>query len=858
MNKIFSYLMVFVVLMSQTFSVIVVANGKIEELVIDNITNGSNQVIDATSLTSEYYNYSIKGIGTTYNKRYMVVSTISYNNNIVERTVMYKLGEELLDTITNSFTSNNLVGNYKIDVTLYDLGEELSSIVNNDEFLLELRNYTSLSSLDAIDEYMLVNITDFVILNQKEISFNVVQEEKISSLNISNNQLMNEVGSLTLNNNVKYSDGEVLNISEGKYIVNSNKANGNGVRIYFNDVNFLTESEYYYALTTINGIVYSTKKYSKQNFNDSFYNEINFNELIDGNYNYCFSIYDINGNLVNQVTYKFVNTKSASSFNSEIGEMNNDLRNNVISYYNLAEEVKSSLSNKAQWDILLSRYNNLFVDNKISNSYLYSSYYEFMDNTYSIIEVNDNVILSDVTDELSSNEELVKYTSNDLSLKTGSKLTINYCGIVISYDVIVKGDVTGDGLVISEDIDMLMKHLVDLEQLDNIFLVAGDYDNNGSVNVLDVRYLYNDINNIIAYNETDVAIDIVGNDKGVVNDTYQLKGYVDGVLNAIMGEVEFDSNQLNLIDIKARGEYIGYVNNNKYIYLFTNDIVNNSFIEYNFKLKTSGITSVIINNNYVNGDLLLIDTIIKDLEIVDVLSNNNRLKSLNFSTGYLTSVFSPDKLTYDLYVENDVSFVIVTGKLEDDRAFTNSFGKHLLLSNTNVIYITVIAENKDKRVYTINVYRDYNSDNTSNILPINTSSLSSNNYIKSLIIDGYKLDFDKYKTSYIIDVLESVSKLNIVVELESDKASYTIEGNDDLSSNSNIDIIVVAENKNTRIYSIKVNKIKSDSIVEETTNDNNNSWIIIVVIVLLCVGFTIYLQFRNNSVEFIKANKGKD
>ncbi len=124
-----------------------------------------------------------------------------------------------------------------------------------------------------------------------------------------------------------------------------------------------------------------------------------------------------------------------------------------------------------------------------------------------------------------------------------------------------------------------------------------------------------------------------------------------------------------------------------------------------------------------------------------------------------------------------------------------------------------------------------------------TPTKSSNNYLKSLEITDFDLDFNKNTTSYTISIDSNVTSLNIKPVVEHEKASYKITDNENLEDGSIIKITVTAEDGKTKEYEINIKKDKT--IVEENNNkqtienktekpkdsfDNNTKKIIMVII----------------------------
>jgi len=88
---------------------------------------------------------------------------------------------------------------------------------------------------------------------------------------------------------------------------------------------------------------------------------------------------------------------------------------------------------------------------------------------------------------------------------------------------------------------------------------------------------------------------------------------------------------------------------------------------------------------------------------------------------------------------------------------------------------------------------------------------SSDNYLKSLAIEGLELnrEFNKDALEYGITISEDTENLKVLAESEDENSTVTITGNESLKvGNNNILIEVKAENEEIRTYSITVNKLE--------------------------------------------------
>ena len=177
----------------------------------------------------------------------------------------------------------------------------------------------------------------------------------------------------------------------------------------------------------------------------------------------------------------------------------------------------------------------------------------------------------------------------------------------------------------------------------------------------------------------------------------------------------------------------------------------------------------------------------------DNRSTVNTLKTLSISKGSLN--FSSDKTSYSVEVDSSVEKVTINSSLTDSKsrytAGSSSFTKSLNYG-VNTVTITVQAENGASRTYTIKITRkdDRSKDTTLKEIKIGNNSVS--------------LQKDKY--DYEIKVDYDQTKLDIKALVNDSKAKVEVKGNyDKLEVGENlIEIIVTAENGETKTYKLKV------------------------------------------------------
>ena len=175
------------------------------------------------------------------------------------------------------------------------------------------------------------------------------------------------------------------------------------------------------------------------------------------------------------------------------------------------------------------------------------------------------------------------------------------------------------------------------------------------------------------------------------------------------------------------------------------------------------------------------------------LSDENALTFLGVNEGALSPTFSEDELSYNVEVKNDITEIIVTAHAKDVGATITGDGTHSLEIGNNVIPVTVTAEDGSVKTYTINVTRE---------------DLISSKMLNLKVKEGQLSPaFDKNITDYAIKIPFEVNSLTLEVTLESNRASYRVEGNENFVVGSNTVTIVVSDrNGNETTYTLDVIK----------------------------------------------------
>ena len=120
--------------------------------------------------------------------------------------------------------------------------------------------------------------------------------------------------------------------------------------------------------------------------------------------------------------------------------------------------------------------------------------------------------------------------------------------------------------------------------------------------------------------------------------------------------------------------------------------------------------------------------------------------------------------------------------------------------------------------FSVSIYDVSYGTSTTYVTNETTDSIKSdreNNYLQSLLVDGYELypEFNKNILTYYIVLSTDVSSLDVTAEPENENAKVKITGNTSLRNTENtIKITVTAENKTTKTYNIIATKQKDNGL----------------------------------------------
>ena len=212
-------------------------------------------------------------------------------------------------------------------------------------------------------------------------------------------------------------------------------------------------------------------------------------------------------------------------------------------------------------------------------------------------------------------------------------------------------------------------------------------------------------------------------------------------------------------------------------------------------------------------------------------TNNNsnkptpeRNKSLALEGTDLAPEFKASITSYTAIVGLDVEDIKVIAEPEDSEATVTVKGNKGLEEGENNITVTVEAEAGNTKTYTINVTKTLNEE-------------AMNTRLKSLIVQGFNIypSFQSNIYNYNINVSEEISKLDISAETENEKATFVIEGNEDLKQGDNLVKIIVTAEDGVTTGEYKINVFINSNVVKAQTENKLPALILLVVLTVAAI-----------------------
>lgn len=531
---------------------------------------------------------------------------------------------------------------------------------------------------------------------------------------------------------------------------------------------------------------------------------------------------------------------------------NNDVVINTIDY-----TYDASINYDKNNDEALSELTGL----SLNNGYLYEEAigYNNSDSVTSIKEIVD--ILANTNIELSiydENNTLLDLTNEDVlnsEVKNNYKLVFKK-GTEVTYTVVVLGDNTNDNNFNKDDMKPTMNDYLEGNKVLSMDVVKGDSDEKGLLTFEDIMKLNTELNSITS-GDANINLCLVYGElpkEIYVGDTFKLNvlvnsenasDYINGI-NALVTT----GNNLKLTNVTYNSNLIGTFKENALVAAGT-DLTNGEvLLTLEFTAIAEGKDSITLSGSVAkNENIQGFESLVTEINVIRKISSNNNLSSLKASVGTFDIAFDKDVTVYTLTVPYDTESVILSGSLEDINSTVDGLIEYKLTGDKTTANITVVAEDGTIKVYTVYIIKEAKPENVAT--PV-TYYYSSNNYLKSLEIDGYEITFNKETNEYKITVKSDVTSLDIKAIPEDSRARVEITGNEKFKKGNNtVTITVTAEDGSTREYKITANKEseKKEALTEIEGNSNTAEKVVIIILIILVVLGLLYLIFKKDEQE---------
>lgn len=535
--------------------------------------------------------------------------------------------------------------------------------------------------------------------------------------------------------------------------------------------------------------------------------------------------------------------------------LSNDL--GVVYSYDYTANIKYDKNNDNElYDLTGLEFNNgyLFINAKNYDKNL--DVMKVSDLLDKFIQSNISVIVKD------SNGILV--TDNDSELYNNYVVELTK-GNTISYTVVVVGDANNDNIFDRNDLGLTIDGYLSGTNMPSMDVYTSNDDEEfGTITFDDVRVLNNALreNPITDYEDNNNLKLSIGNvpSNVFVGDSFEVNvivnsddasDYIDGI-NALVSV----NDKLMLTDVKFNDTFSGNYKDGHVVGV--GDTLYNDDIMLTLVFTATGIG---IGSASISGEVSKVydaydfEDLGFDVQIIRNISSNNDLASLNSNVGTFDREFDRDVTSYTLTVPYDTESVILSGSTFDMYSTVSGLVLYELTSDETIATITVTAEDGSTKVYTVRIVKEAKPVvTTSNISYV----YSSNNYLKTLEIADYDIDFDKLVNEYRIRVDSDVNSLDIKAIAEDNRASVEITGNENFKTGDNTVIIkVTAENGDVNEYKLIVNKKAPKKNAVTVTDDSSNTAekvVIIVLIVLVVLGL-LYLIFKKDDEDEVPVQK---
>lgn len=440
--------------------------------------------------------------------------------------------------------------------------------------------------------------------------------------------------------------------------------------------------------------------------------------------------------------YEYTTNITVEGLNDEPTEYTNTIK---VAYqdYTYNDEALNNTANQTNVDLL-------FASENSKEGYVYTKVLS-KDTAMTVADVRkflDNALTDEISYELTYLDETEVLDTDTVSSNLVITLTSTSYEFenTVKYTFSILGDTNNDGVLDLEDVQKWLDDNYGVEDSKDLSL---DIDKDGEVSLADLAHIVEVIKQKTwdvdqpNVDETDTIVDVkltTDSENITTGDEFTVS-YIIKVgksgLSGFEGTLNYDKTKLELLGIEKEmldeaetpddntDYWIGKVVDDKFIYLtnMANGYQEGEYevLRFTFKAKEATDTTTITldNTKYVVGLNTVKENTLTPLDITINASSNNNLKDL--VVGDNTIELVEGVYEYTVEVENDIENVDVKATAENIGSIVSMDIPEKLEVGSNVIKITVVAENGEVKDYFITVVRKEAQQEQVNIVPTNNT-----------------------------------------------------------------------------------------------------------------------------------------
>lgn len=222
-------------------------------------------------------------------------------------------------------------------------------------------------------------------------------------------------------------------------------------------------------------------------------------------------------------------------------------------------------------------------------------------------------------------------------------------------------------------------------------------------------------------------------------------------------------------------------------------------------------------------------------------STDKALKSLKITEGTLEPEFNPETTKYSVTVPNNVEQAKIEALANDEKATVTITGNEKLIIGSNMVKITVTAEDGTTRIYNLEVVKT--NKEPAQLTKLEIPGITLNPEFKS----------DVYQYTIQLESGSTVTDFAIQTETNSTDATVEIIGNSNLKEGENVITILVtsADGTEKSSYQIIVNKpaTASENLFTGENGKTNIALIAIGVLIVVAVIIVVIAIIKKRRAE---------